>query len=286
MMPRYGKLLVALAAVSSLILHGSNAVAQPGARLGISPERYVVQLGEGGAVTESLMVKNLSQEPITIDVSVGNWELDENNRVKAIPPRPDSLDRWIVINPSRVTIPPNTPQTIRWAIMPRSRPQQGEYRAIIYIQEDVPEPESNASASVRLNMRMGIPVYAQVGKLAGSARIDALNHADSSSAVQLLLDNESNRHARLQGQYGIWRAEDFPGAEGALDAMRAADARSEQLDGFSLTPLSGTVVLPGNRRTIVLQPGLPVPGSYIMQLDATFGNASIQKSLELGDGKP
>lgn len=268
-----------------LLLLPALVHAQPGARLGISPERYIVELGEGGSVTESLMVKNLSDEPMTVKLSVGNWELDENNRVRALPPQEDSLDRWIVINPLRVTIPPNTPQTIRWAIMPRTRPVQGEYRAMIYIQEDLPERGPSAGASVRINMRMGIPVYARVGELAGNASFTSVKVGDDGREVSLALSNDSNRHARLQGSYAIWPADQFPGQERALEVIEKNDDGTEK-NGAIVEKISGIVVLPGNERTLSIMPELPGGGDYIMQLDASFGAAILRETVELRYGEP
>lgn len=268
-----------------LLLPSALVEAQPAARLGISPERYIVELDEGGGVTESLMVKNLSDEPMTVKLSVGNWELDENNRVRAIPPREDSLDRWIVINPLRVTIPPNTPQTIRWAIMPRTRPVQGEYRAMIYIQEDLPERDPSADAAVRINMRMGIPVYAYVGEVAGHAAVTAVNVGDDGREVRLALANESNRHARLQGSYAIWRGDQYPGQERALELIEGSDDNAADGD-VTVQKINGIVVLPGNERTVTITPELPAGGHYVMQLDASFGETVLRESVELHYGAP
>ena len=113
--------------------------AQPVPRMGISPDRYQITFDERGGETQSLMVQNLSAEPLTVTLSVSNWDLDENNKVRVIPPTENSIDGWVVINPLRITIPPGTPQTVRWAIMPRLKPEDGEHRAIIFIEEELPE---------------------------------------------------------------------------------------------------------------------------------------------------
>jgi P pilus assembly chaperone PapD len=260
---------------------GSAALAQPRARLGFSPERYVVELGEGGSVTESLMVKNLSDEPITVKLSVSNWDFDENNHIRILPPAEDSLDRWIVINPLRVTIPPNTPQTIRWAIMPRTRPLPGEYRAVIFIEEELPERDSAASASVRMNMRMGIPVYAQVGEAVERAVAEAPRVADGGRDIEFSISNGGNRHERLRGHYGVWLASAYPGPEQALDLVASVSDSGAEPEGFSLVKINDVVVLPGGEREISLRPDLPGPGEYVVQMNVRFGNATITDSLVL-----
>lgn len=91
----------------------SFVAAQPTARMGISPDRYEISFDERGGQTQSLMVQNLGDQPMTVMLSVGTWDLDDNNAIRIIPPSEISLDQWIVINPVRITIPPGTPQTIR-----------------------------------------------------------------------------------------------------------------------------------------------------------------------------
>lgn len=271
------KSLFALMALSL----SSAAMAQPQARLGFSPERYVVQLGEGGSVTESLMVKNLSDEPLTVKLSVGNWDFDENNRIRILPPAEDSLDRWIVINPLRVTIPPNTPQTIRWAIMPRSRPEPGEYRALIFIEEDLAERDSTASTSVRMNMRMGIPVYAQVGKAIERAEVDGPRPSEGGRDIVFSVRNGGNRHARLSGHYGVWLAAEYPGPEQAVKLVSRASESGSEPEGFSLVKLNDAVVLPGDSRNVSMRPDVDAPGEYVVQFNARFGNAEITDSVVL-----
>lgn len=265
-----------------LLALGAAALAQPSARLGFSPERYIVELGDGGSVTESLMVKNLSDEPLTVKLSVGNWDFDENNRIRILPPAEDSLDRWIVINPLRVTIPPNTPQTIRWAIMPRTRPEPGEYRALIFIEEEVAErAASKASTSVRMNMRMGIPVYAQVGEAIERAEVDGPRLAEGGRDIEFSISNGGNRHARFSGHYGIWRADDYPGPEDSVKLVARAGESGSEAKGFSLVKLNDAVVLPGDRRNVSLRPDLDAPGEYVVQFNARFGNAEITDSVVL-----
>jgi len=268
-----------------LLFFANSLYAQPKAKLGFSPDRYFVELTPGGSTTESLMVKNLSDKPMTVKVSVGRWEMDEENRVRELPPSSNSLDRWIVINPARVTIPPNTPQTIRWAIVPRSQPAPGEHRAIIFIEEDLQARESGATASVRVNMRLGIPIYAQVGEAIDSARITNVSLAQDQQAVELTLLNEGNRHARLKGRYGIWPADSFPGKAAAMELLAELPAGTVSGEGFSAFTLADVVVLPSDQRNTRVVPELPGAGEFVMQFYAEFGDVTLSETLPLSRGQ-
>jgi P pilus assembly chaperone PapD len=265
------------------LLLSQHAAAQPTARLGFSPDRYILKVGAGGTATESLMVKNLSDQPVTIKLSVGNWDLDENNQVRILPPAEDSLDRWIVVNPMRVTIPPNSPQTIRWAILPKSQPRPGEYRAIIFVEEDVAgRPEINhATAKVRVNMRMGIPVYAQVGEAVERTSVDRLVPGADKRGVELALSNEGSFHARLRGRYGIWPIDNYPGEDEALSLLSTLTGDEAVDRGFAIETIPEVVVLPGQSRQARLDPPLAAPGQYVLKFQSAFGSADITDSMTL-----
>ncbi len=258
-----------------------STVAQPTARLGISPDKYLVEFGAGGSTPQSLMIKNLSDEPVTVKLSVSNWDLDDNNQVRVIPPTENSLDQWIVINPLRVVIPPDTPQTIRWAILPKQAPQAGEYRAIIFIEEELPEREHSDNPSLRMSIRFGIPVYAQRGEPADRLQLQEAHSTPDGMQVVLNADNQGNRHARLRGSYGLWPRDQFPGKDRALKIMR--DARQSRMTqaGYTVGMLPETVLLPANRRQIALLPPDTAEPGMVVQLDATFGPMTIEDTIRL-----
>jgi fimbrial chaperone protein len=252
--------------------------AQPVARLAISPERYQVSFDARGAKTQSLLVKNLSNETITVQLSIANWELDQENKVQVIPPTEDSLDQWLVVNPLQVTIPPDTPQTIRWAIVPRKDPAPGEYRAIIFIEEELADREPSKVPSVRMKMRFGIPVYGQVGEPIDKTEVGAVTLDPFGAKVLVEVSNIGNRHARFRGSYSVWPTADFPGTDRALAKMKRFDPKD---DLFTLKSLSEVVVLPENTRQLSIEPQLPELGDYTIQLDASFGEVPLQQAISM-----
>jgi P pilus assembly chaperone PapD len=259
----------------------SQAAAQPLARMGISPDRYEVSFDERGGETQSLMVQNFGDKPITVKLSVNHWDLDENGRIRVIAPHESSLDQWIVINPLTVTIPPNSPQTIRWAIMPRLQPKQGEYRAIVFIEEDLPPREESEGTQVRMKMRYGLPIYGHVGERIQSAEFNGIDVDRDNNRLFLDLTNTGNSHGRMSGNYGIWRVSEFPGTQQALSMLRAAAVRDVEPDGFVIASLPGAVILPEGRRAIPLDVVLEEAGEYILQLNGEFAGLEIIEAINL-----
>ncbi|MCB1672389.1 MAG: hypothetical protein R3F41_16145 [Gammaproteobacteria bacterium] len=260
---------------------GVSAGAQPAARMGISPDRYEVTFDERGGDTQSLMIQNLSDQEITVSLSVSHWDLDENNQLRIIPPSEISLDQWIVINPLQVKIPPGSPQTIRWAIMPRLKPLAGEYRAMLFLEEKLPPAPPTEPDRIRMKMRYGLPIYAHVGERLARAEFNGIKVDRDNNRVFLDIANTGNAHVRLNGNYGIWRLAEYPGDEQALSLLRRAVNQLTEPEGFVIGTLPTTVVLPENRRDIALSLPLGMPGKYRVVLDGEVAGLRINESLEL-----
>ena len=276
------KLQVAIAFVALAGFLGViPAYAQPKARIGISPDRYQVTVDERGGDTQSLLIQNMSEDPLTVSFSVNNWNLDEENQIQVIPPTESSLDQWIVINPLEITIPPGAPQTIRWAIMPRLRPSEGEYRAMIFIEEKLGSQENIEGALVRMKMRYGLPIYAHVGERILSAELNGVNVDRDNNRVFLDITNTGNAHGRMSGNYGVWPAAGFPGTEEALRQIRRAANSDSQPEDFLLGSMPGTVILPDNRRLLPFDIVVGKPGKFVVQLDAEFAGLEITDTIDI-----
>jgi len=249
--------------------------------MGISPDRYEITFDERGGETQSLLVQNLSDKPMTVVLSVSYWDLDENNQVRVIPPNETSLDQWIVVNPLSMEVPPGSPQTFRWAIMPRLKPESGEYRAIIFIEEGGEPEGSSEGTAVRMKMRYGLPIYAHVGERILSAELNGINVDGDINRVFLDITNTGNAHGRMSGNYGVWPVTEFPGTEEALRQIRRAVNRDTQPENFLLGSMPGTVILPDNRRSLPFDVVVGQPGDYVVQLDAEFAGLEITDTLEI-----
>lgn len=270
-----------LAGLLLLFWHAAVLSTQPGARLGISPDRYMIDLQEGGSTPQALMIKNLSDEPLTVKLSVSNWDLDASNRVRIRPPQENSLDQWIVINPLRVVIPPGMPQTIRWAVMPRQRPAAGEHRAIIFIEEETVPRKRSDNTSVQMAIRFGIPVYAQFGDV--HEQVDVIDISPSPDGTQIIAEahNQGNRHVRLQGRFGVWSADAFPGPDRAMDILRDPALSRKMTSDYEIGEIGEIVLLPATRREIKLLPDQVLTPGQIVQFDAHIGPTEIVRTVKV-----
>jgi hypothetical protein len=255
--------------------------ALPAARIAVSPPRLEIDLDAGGRSTEALHVINLSDEETHLSVSVAHWDLDENNKVRNIAPTEQSLDQWMVVNPLEFTIPPHEKQTIRFAVRPRIRPEPGEHRAMIYLEQ---QPDAaGGETAVSVLYRLGVAVYGLSGQIDRRGRIRAIRHSQSDENHFLVVDasSEGNASVRLAGQYGIWQKADFPGEEAAtalLDLGRTPVADTLAATG-SLPELP---ILPGTERSIPTRLQWPaVPGNYILFVNGKIAGRPFKKNLEI-----
>lgn len=273
------QLLAQIAVAAICFLAIGSVAAQPAPRMGISPDRYQVTFDERGGETQSLLVQNLSDEPLSLSLSVSNWVLNESNQIAVAPPTETSLDQWIVINPLHITIPPGSPQTIRWAIMPRLKPEPGEYRAIIFIEEDGGQSVNSDATEVRMKMRYGMPIYAQVGESKESAELHGISITGSGNRLSVDLTNDGNVHARLSGNYGIWPTDEFPGTDEALKLLKSLNPENQDDAEFFASAMPPSVILPGDRRALPLDINLTQAGEYTIQLNAAFAQLQFTDTL-------
>jgi len=87
--------------------------------IAVSPARFELDLNQKRK-TQTLEIVNSSDRPVEIGIDMANFDLDENNQLRVLPPTEQSLDQWIAINPTRVKIPAKGRRTMRFAIRPFS----------------------------------------------------------------------------------------------------------------------------------------------------------------------
>lgn len=242
--------LFALLAVSFGICVASPPAATA-LEIAVSPARFELNI-DNKRKTQTLEIVNSSDRPVEIGIDLANFDLDENNQLRVLPPTEQSLDQWIAINPTHVKIPANGRRTMRFAIRPQVEPQIGEHRAVIFLNED---KTNTTPDGIQFKFRLGVVVYAQVGKADRSSVL----HAVASDARGLTLDiqNTGNAHARFRGLYAIWDAASYPGdaaAESLLRNIQQTRKLSEDVvapGSLDAGVIAETPVLPGARRTIV-----------------------------------
>lgn len=263
-----------LAAAVCLIIGFLFPVAPLAAQLAVAPTKFDLGLDEASA-TQSMRVTNFGRKTMEVSVSVVHWDLDEQNKIRILPPTEQSLDGWMVINPLRFTIAPGDSQTVRFAIRPKVRPEPGEHRAMIFL-EQLP---GEKSAGMQFLFRVGIGVYGHSGEITRVATLHSLEV--EGRTVVFDLTSEGSANVRFHGQYAVWPADRYPGmAETAL-IEQLDDPATERPEHLLLAgALPNTPVLPGNRRRLLLEISDELPaGSYILDLNGTLGGESIDRAI-------
>ncbi len=257
------------------------AQAQP-PKIGVSPPMFQVEISDRPK-THSFRLFNYDDDPVSAELSVHNWELDEEGQTRILPPTEDSLDQWIVINPVRLVIPPKGSQVVRFSIRPRKQPAPGEHRAMIFVTS---QPAEEKKLSLRFNLRLGMAVYATVGEVTRRGTLHGVEA--SADEVRFDVSGQGTAHARLEGQFAIWPAEQFPGDE-ATGPIESLGEEGIEISAPILRAglLPNRPVLPEGRRFIRLPISEPLPpGEYVLDLHGSLGETQIDRSFAFSIAAP
>ncbi|MBD2523584.1 molecular chaperone [Nostoc sp. FACHB-133] len=275
---------IGLGLIGALVLGMPTATAL---NIGISPSRIEMEVSSKTR-SQSIRVLNLSSESVELKASVRSWAMSEDNKLQDVAPSEQSLEQWIVFTPSQFKIPAGGAQTIRFAVRPRVQPKQGEHRAVIYLEEVRPANQANQvnkpkTKSVRVAARVGVVIYGYVGDVKRVGIVNSVTVDTKPNTPNAVFDisNQGNAYVRLKGQYAIWPATKYPGAEatGLLTNFGKPGAKvPENVLDAGLLP--SAPILPSNRRQIRLPitTKLP-PGKYVFDINGELSGVSINKGI-------
>jgi fimbrial chaperone protein len=267
--------ILLLIAFSSIDLFASTAPGQ----FAISPPFFELSLGNK-PLNESIRVLNLKKEPLKIKVEVYNWTMDEKNIVKIIPGTEQSLDQWMLINPLSFTIEPQGTQIIRFSIRPRTKPEPGEHRAIIYLTEQASDTLKTESGGVKVLFRYGMSVYADTEPIKKSSTLTSFTFDKASSVLKADINNTGNVRTRFKGEYTIWKTGTFPGFNNMSNYIGKSKSEKKQPEGLlGSGVLNSAPVLPGQRRTIVTPVGIGDNKivSYVLAVKGSLDDKPVEK---------
>jgi hypothetical protein len=185
----------------------------------------------------------------------------------------------MMINPSEFTIPANGSQTVRFAIMPGRLAGSGEHRAMLFFSELV----DTSQAGVKLNFRLGMPIYASVGEPNPVAVFNDVSFDLRKRELSLDISSLGSSQVKPTGFYLWWPMSDYPNEARAF--RRVADF-SRDPSRLSETDLSGgrlitKPVFAGTRRTVTASlPPPPDAGEYMLVLEMEAGGQEIRKVIE------
>lgn len=259
-----------------LLLAATPALAQ----IGVSPPRTEFSLDEGPA-THTIRVFNVGTETVDIAVEISHWDLDEDNRVRIIPPTEQSLDQWLVVNPLRFTLAPGGSQAVRFAARPRVEPEPGEHRALMYFRQ-VPGDDDTDGAGPKILFRLGTSIIGLAGPVVRQAVVHDV--AVDASGIRVDIGSLGNTHVRLDGQWALWPADQYPGREktGPIEGL-ATEEDVVIPDGvLAARMLNSLPVLSGTRRVIPTGFGLPLePGAYVVDVYGEVAGVDIGGVFEV-----
>ncbi len=269
------RILIMLAASVAAFAQAASA---PPPSIGVSPSRLEISVGQQTTMG-SATVLNMSNHDITVKTSVVDFDLDEQNQFRELEPQPGSLPTAMMVNPSEFTIPANGSQTVRFAIMPQRLTGEGEHRAMLFFSELV----DTSHAGVKLNFRLGMPIYATVGEPNPIAVFNDLGFNAERHALSVDISSLGNAQVKPTGYYLWWPLSDYPSEARAF--RRVADfardpSRSEESE-LSGGRLVTKPVFAGTRRTVVanLVPP-PDAGEYMLVFQLDAGGQQIRQAIE------
>jgi hypothetical protein len=273
---RFSNVALGLIGILALGIPPATAI-----NVGVTPPRIELKLDGGKTRSQSIRVFNPASEPIEIKAYVRSWTMSEDNRLQDIDSSEQSLDKWIVFTPSRFTIPARGSQTFRFSVRPKVQPQPGESRAVVYFEEILPV-DPNVKG-IRITGRIGVVIYGYVGDIKRVGVVNSVTVDTKPKTPQAIFDisSQGNGYVRLAGQYSIWNADKYPGAEatksianlGKPDAKLPAAVVEAGL-------LPDAPVLPNNRRQIKLpiNKTLP-PGNYVLDINGKLSGTPIDQGI-------
>ncbi|MFN6570362.1 P pilus assembly protein, chaperone PapD [Nostoc minutum NIES-26] len=268
---------LALSLIGAFVLGIPSATAL---NIGVSPARIELEINRKTR-TQAIRVLNMSSEPIELKAYVRTWKMSEDNKLVEVPPTEESLEQWVVFTPSQFTIPGRSAQTIRFAIRPRIQPKSGEHRAVIYFQEI---PATNEKVKdVRTVGRIGVVLYGYVGDIKRVGVVNSITVDSKPNGATALFDvsSKGTGYVRLNGQYGIWPAAKYPGANATKpinDVEKPGKKLPENVLAAGTLPL--LPVLPDTRRRLQLPiPKTLAPGKYVLDINGELNGVKINQGI-------
>ena len=249
--------------------------------IGVTPPRFHIDISKNTTRSQSIRVMNLDSKPVELKISVESWVMNQQNQLQAVPSQEQSLEQWIVFTPSKFIVPPGGAQTIRFAIRPRVKPQAGEHRAVLYIEEVA--KQNPASKGVDIVGKVGVTIYGYVGDIKRIGVLNAVKVDTKKDTLNAVFDisSQGNASVRLKGQYAIWPAAKYPGAEATkpianLDKPQAKITEPVADAGF----LPTTPILPASRRQVLLPITKKLsPGNYVLDINGELNGVAIKKNI-------
>ena len=159
-------LLITLTSLFLIPYSVPAAKAQSVRTMTVTPPRVEIKLDPGGKTEGVIKIINDSTEPLTFDVIMQDFIVDNTQGVPNILP-PDSIDNkyaastWIGLESQQVTVPPRTRQNLSYYIqVPADAKPGGHYAAVVY--SPTVEEDTEQSSGATITSQIGTLFYVTV----------------------------------------------------------------------------------------------------------------------------
>ena len=284
MRPAFTKILIALLFIFvnfNIAIAQSNGPAM--AEVGISPPFLDLPMS-AAQKTQSFRFFNINGKPTRVRVSVLPWTLTAEGKVEFIPATAESIDQWVVVNPSRFATQGGKSQVVRFSVRPAAEMSSGEHRfMMIFEQEDQSSEDTvdgESEGMMQALFRLESAVYVQVGESTRSAELSLAK--SSAGELRLGLKASGSANTRIVGQAAIYQLAHFPGKEATKELVGLRNPDFKKPDAILWTQIVPSApVLPGSEREVplLIEPKLP-PGKYVLDLNGTLGDAALDRAFE------
>ena len=226
---------LALAAV----MGQSTATAGP-FEIAISPSRFELSAKSSARMGQLLTIHNVGAVPTEVSIRTLDWTYSEEGVLAYLDElQPDSCRPWVTLERRFVKINAASSAQFRFQLDIPADAKRGECRLMLAIEGVEPAQQAviqsgGASLSLPVNGRIAVAVYVAVNGAESrfSVKDIGVKTIQGRPTTAITVTNDGDAHGRL---------------DGSLDAQDAAGQALE------LVP-DGTPVLPGQTRTLALQP--------------------------------
>ncbi len=182
------------------------------ASIRIEPSRFIFHIPPGGRTTDSIIVTNNFDFPITLNAVCYDWNINEKNELVEFEmgTLKESLDGLIRFNPRQFSLGPGESQIVRFTInFPEGEGEPFERRGIIFFEHEE-EAEIEEGLGAVIKTMIGALIYARPSEFSFNFLLiegKVLSGPSGQQVAALLLGNPSFVHARFTIDYRVLNAE-------------------------------------------------------------------------------
>lgn len=184
------------------------------ASMAVAPTKVEIDANKirNNYATTAIEIKGDKNKPMRFRVYPGYFTIDDNSKMVISEDKndPANISNKIRFVPSEFTVPPGKSQKLRVNIANIKSLQDGESRAILYI-EDVEPKEYNIpnsygiGAQIVLKTRVGVPIYVDKGKFTKIAEVEDFKIVKEKDGLytQMKVKSLGNSRIRYNGNFQI-----------------------------------------------------------------------------------